>query len=109
MASGVWEQALEDAAEELDAPATDFKVEKLATLTLLLKVQRSQWAQGKFTATMASRLHQSRSSYEPNVRTVIGQAKSALTGHFRKATPASRYRSHLHWQRKQHQHQPNRR
>jgi len=51
MASGVWEQALEDAAKELDAPATDFKVEKLATLTLLLKVQRSQWAQGKFTAT----------------------------------------------------------
>ena len=42
-----WEQALKDAAKELGAPKDDFRVEKLATLTLLLKVQRSQWTQGK--------------------------------------------------------------
>jgi len=45
----VWDQALKDAAKELDAPTNDFRVEKLATLTLLLKAQRASWTQGKLS------------------------------------------------------------
>jgi hypothetical protein len=44
-----WESALKEAARELALPKDDFRVEKLATLTLLLKVQRAQWANGKLT------------------------------------------------------------
>jgi hypothetical protein len=44
-----WESALKDAAKELGLPKDDFRVEKLATLVLLLKVQRSQWANGKLS------------------------------------------------------------
>src|SRR5262249_31653547 len=44
-----WEQALYEASKELRLPKTHFTVERMATLSLLLKVQRSQWAQGKLT------------------------------------------------------------
>jgi hypothetical protein len=44
---GVWEQALRDASRELGEPKDSFVVERYATLSTLLKLQRSQWAQGK--------------------------------------------------------------
>jgi hypothetical protein len=43
----VWEQALKDASRELGEPKGSFVVERYATLATLLKLQRSQWAQGK--------------------------------------------------------------
>jgi hypothetical protein len=42
-----WEAALRDAAKELALPKGDFRCERLATLTIQLKVLRSQWADGK--------------------------------------------------------------
>jgi hypothetical protein len=44
---GVWEQAIRDAAKLLGEPKDSFVVEKYATLATLLKLHRSQWAQGK--------------------------------------------------------------
>jgi hypothetical protein len=49
-----YEQALEAASKELGRPATDWAVEKLGSLRLMLAVERHRWSHNQTSATARS-------------------------------------------------------